>query len=99
MFYIYILYSIRLDVFYKGHCENIENRFQRHNTGLEIYTRKGMPWTLLWCIAKESKSEAYRLELKLKNLSRKRLVAFMLKYREGISSSDALFFIKQWSEC
>ncbi len=99
MYFTYILYSNKLDLFYRGHASNVFERFKRHNNGMELFTRKGVPWNLLWYTAKDNKSEAFRLELKLKNLSQKRLIAFMLKHESDISSPDALLFLKQWSGC
>ncbi|NPD44515.1 GIY-YIG nuclease family protein [Lentimicrobium sp. L6] len=84
LFYTYILYSQSLDLFYKGSTNNIEDRVLRHNKGLESFTSKGIPWNLLWYTKKSSKSEAYRLEMKLKNLSRERLIRFIIKYKDDI---------------
>ena len=39
------------------------------------------------------------LERKLKNLSVKRTLEFILKYKEGIQSSDELDLIIKLSEC
>ena len=71
----------------------------RHNAGYEKFTSTGMPWSLIWHISKPNKGEAYQLELKLKNLTSKRLIEFMLKYKEGIESADELDFIIKLSAC
>ena len=99
MFYCYILYSEKLDRFYKGHTNNLEDRLHRHNAASEKATQDGVPWRLCWATAKDSRSEAFILEQKLKNLSRDRLLRFMLKYAEGIGSPDELLFLKQLSGC
>jgi len=62
-FHVYVLYSVKLDTFYKGHSNNVYERVERHNSGQENYTRKGIPWRLVWFTEKKTKSEAYRLEL------------------------------------
>ena len=98
-FHVYVLYSVKLDTFYKGHSTNVYKRVERHNSGQENYTRKGIPWQLVWFTEKETKSEAYRLELKLKNLSRERTIALMQKYNEGVPGSDELLLLEQLSEC
>jgi len=77
---VYILYSESLDIYYKGHTNNLEERLKRHNGGKEKYTSKGIPWRLIWSTEKPSKSEAYQLEMKLKNLNRSRLKTFIEKY-------------------
>ena len=68
MFYTYILYSNSLETFYKESTSDIFDRMNRHNSGQERYTKKGAPWILLWFTEKPDRSEAYRLEMKLKNL-------------------------------
>ncbi|MEP2772139.1 MAG: GIY-YIG nuclease family protein [Fulvivirga sp.] len=95
MYWVYILYSESSDMFYKGQTSDLDSRLIRHNQGLEKYTKTGVPWELLWAANKASRSEAIKLESKLKNLSRIRLIKFMLKYKENVSSPDALLLIKQ----
>ncbi|MEP2772140.1 MAG: GIY-YIG nuclease family protein [Fulvivirga sp.] len=99
MYWVCILYSESSDMFYKGQTSDLDNRLHRHNQGLEKYTKAGAPWKLLWAANKASRSETIKLESKLKNLSRIRLIKFMLKYKENVSSPDALLLIKQWSGC
>jgi putative endonuclease len=48
---------------------------------MEEYTRKYIPWKEVMRLKKETRSEAYQLELKLKNMNREKLVAFIEKYR------------------
>lgn len=81
-YYVYILYSEKLNKFYKGQTSNIEDRLKRHNAGYEISTKNGAPWKLVWCTQKPTKTDAVKLESKLKNLSRMRLIEFMKKYIE-----------------
>lgn len=83
MYFTYILYSRSTDTYYKGHTNNIENRLKRHNAGSVTYTSKRMPWELILAIPKETKSNAMELERKLKNLNRKRLEEFILKYKSS----------------
>jgi len=79
MFYTYILYSKKLNSFYKGETKNISDRLHRHNCGFEKATQSGVPWILVWKGEKATKSEAKSLERKLKNLSVKRTVEFIMK--------------------
>jgi putative endonuclease len=80
MFYVYILQSQIDQSYYKGHTNDLADRLKRHNGLEEKYTLKLAPWILIWCCEKETKSMAYQLEKKLKNLSRERLQTFMKKY-------------------
>ena len=81
MFFVYILYSERFDKYYIGQTDKLDGRIIRHNKGLEKYTKKYLPWIVILVIEKDTRSEAVRLERKLKNLSRERLISFIHKHR------------------
>ena len=87
-FWVYIIYSESTDSYYKGQTDNLNERIVRHNNGWEKATKSGVPWKLVWKAEKQDRSEAIILEKKLKNLSRKRLNAFMLKYVIQVASPD-----------
>ena len=74
------------------------DRLNRHNSGYENATQSGVPWKLVWKVEKVTKSEAKSLERKLKNLSVKRTIEFILKYDEGVPSSDELLLLQKLSE-
>jgi putative endonuclease len=79
-YYVYILQSRVNDSFYKGITNDLSRRLAEHNNREEKSTCSYVPWDLVWKIFVPSKSEAYRLEKKLKNLTRSRLITFMKKY-------------------
>ena len=87
-YYVYILYSETLNVYYHGQTEDLEDRLLRHNHGYEKSTCRGIPWKLVWSLRKNSRSEAVKLEIKIKNLSRERLTKFIEKYSEGVAGPD-----------
>ncbi len=99
MHFTYVLYSHTKEQFYKGSTQDIEDRLRRHQAGYEKATKSGIPWILLWTDEKPSKSEAQKLEYKLKNLSRKRLIDFMMKYKQGVAGPDELQLLLQLSGC
>ena len=74
------------------------DRLNRHNNGYEKSTQSGVPWILVWKGEKATKSGAKSLERKLKNLSIKRTIEFILKYDEGVPSSDELLLLQKLSE-
>ena len=84
---VYILYSESLDRYYKGQTKDLYDRLHRHNHKYEKATQDGVPWILVWCTKKKSRSEAVLLESKLKNLTKVRLRKFIAKYKDGISDS------------
>jgi putative endonuclease len=87
-YFVYIIYSCSLDIYYKGQTANLADRIKRHNSKQEKATLGGVPWVLVWSTCKQSRAEAVILEQKLKNLSRKRLLDFMWKYPEGFAGPD-----------
>ena len=53
-------------------------RISEHNNQQSKYTSKDAPWIIVWYTTKESRSEAFRLERKLKNItSTKRVLQFI----------------------
>jgi putative endonuclease len=80
MFYVYVLYSELFDKYYIGQTKDVNARIVRHNSALENYTSKYVPWVLVGFVSKSTRSEAVVLEKKLKNLSRARLLVFIEKY-------------------
>ena len=97
-FQVYILYSEKMKSFYKGQTAQLNERLHRHNSGYEFATKRGVPWKVIWTTEKDSRSEAIVLERKLKNLSVKRTLEFILKYKQGVPSSDELLFLQKLSE-
>ena len=98
MYQVYILYSESGQQFYKGSTRNISERLKRHNDGHEKYTSKYLPWILVWFTQKDTRSEAMKLERKLKNLSYSRTIDLILKYSHEVPGSDELLLIQKLSE-
>ena len=78
-FFTYILQSRANDSFYKGSTNDLVRRFSEHNAGQVDATRPFLPWNLVWFTEKKSRAEAFRLEMKLKNLSVARTLSFIKK--------------------
>ncbi len=71
-YHVYILYSEKLQQYYVGQTEDIEQRLIRHNSGHGKHTKKGVPWILVWSKEVESRSLAMRLERSIKKLGAQR---------------------------
>jgi putative endonuclease len=84
-FYLYILFSTKLNKYYIGQTNDIKDRLRRHNAGLETYTSKGIPWEVKYYQKVDTRSESMRLEKKVKNLkSKSRIEEFIEKgIKEG----------------
>jgi putative endonuclease len=69
MFYVYILKSQSLGVFYKGITEDPEKRLWEHNNELSRYTKDKGPWEMLYLVMYESKKQALIEEKRIKKLN------------------------------
>ena len=74
MYFVYILHSEKLKSYYVGSTNNIVDRLRRHNAGEGKYTRKGIPWILVIKFECASRSEAVKLEYKIKKRGIKRFL-------------------------
>ena len=70
-YFVYILKSDKDGIYYKGQTNNISKRFENHNRGYVKSTKSHRPWTLVFYTKVETRSEAMKLERKLKNLKSK----------------------------
>ncbi|CAH0336950.1 hypothetical protein FVB9288_02681 [Flavobacterium sp. CECT 9288] len=70
MYFIYILYSQKLDRYYVGTTDDVDKRLVEHNSGLysNSFTSKGIPWDLRLCFECDSSTTAYDLERFLKRM-------------------------------
>ncbi len=74
MFYTYILFSEKLNIYYVGSTGNLEDRLKRHNTGRSKFTKRGIPWKLVYQKQYLTKSEAYQAELYIKAQKSKKYI-------------------------
>ena len=79
MFYVYILYSESLDVFYKGFTSNVAGRLESHLLGKSEYTSKASDWKLVYTMTFETKRLALIEEKRLKKLNRASLERLLKK--------------------
>lgn len=67
MHYVYVLRSTVNEKFYVGCTSDLRTRLPRHNQGDSEYTRKYMPWKLVYYEAYLSEKLARARERKLKH--------------------------------
>ena len=71
---VYILKSGSDKRLYIGQTQDLESRLVFHNTGRSIYTKGRGPWKLFSSKEFPSRSEAIKVERKLKNLKSKEVL-------------------------
>lgn len=73
MFYVYILFSDKLNRYYIGTTDNVGKRLEEHNSNAyqDSYTSKGIPWVLKVHFLLDSSKQAYDLEKFIKRMKSK----------------------------
>jgi len=70
-FFVYILEAIESKKYYIGQTCNLEQRVRTHNSGRVKSSRPDAPWKLKWWKEYPSRSEAVKMEMKLKKLKKR----------------------------
>ena len=66
VYYVYVLWSEKLKKRYIGFSIDIKNRLEQHNTGINKFTSRGIPWKIIHTETYPTKKEAMRREKDLK---------------------------------
>ena len=73
IYFIYILYSEKLNRFYVGTTDNVARRVEEHNNALYsgAFTVNGIPWILKLSFECQSSEKAYKIERFIKKMKSK----------------------------
>lgn len=74
MFTVYVLKSLIAEKSYVGFTNNIKERLRQHNSGQNYFTKRYMPWRLIYKEEFEKREEAIKREKYLKSASGRRIV-------------------------
>jgi putative endonuclease len=74
MFYAYVLKSINHDYYYKGHCENLENRLSQHNSGMTASIKPFLPFKVVYFEQFQTREEALQREKYFKSSAGRRFL-------------------------
>jgi putative endonuclease len=79
MFFVYILYSDKIDKFYIGFSKDPNKRLlEKHNKGLVKATKNGAPYKLLKTKSFDSSIEARKEERRLKKMKNRKYIIFLI---------------------
>ncbi len=67
MYYVYVLYSEKMNKRYIGSTQDIGRRLRDYNFGKSKFTKVGIPWKLIYQESYQTNQEARRRELFLKS--------------------------------
>ena len=95
-YFVYILYSHRLDRFYVGMTGDIQTRLLQHNHPIDPvkFTSRGVPWILFLSIQCESNCQARKMERIIKDKKSRVFIQNLKRYPELIENT-----LKQASDC
>jgi putative endonuclease len=78
MFYLYIIYSAKLDRYYVGYTADIEVRIVQHNNGLSSFTSKANDWKLVYKEQYPNREEAHKRELEIKSKKSRKYIEWLI---------------------
>ena len=77
-FYVYIIYSKRLDKYYVGYTEDILVRLTQHNTGISTFTSKATDWELKYKEEFIDRNNAYKRESEIKRKKSRKYIEWLI---------------------
>ena len=80
MFYFYILYSKILDRFYIGHCQDLQQRLERHLSNHKGFTGKVDDWKIVYFEEFNLKTDAYARERQVKKWKSKKAIIELIAF-------------------
>ena len=85
MFSVYILYSEKLSKFYIGYSSDVASRLSYHNSeGNTIWTKRGIPWELIFEINVLSEAQAIGIEKHIKKMKSRKYIENLRRYPEMV---------------
>ena len=80
-YFVYILYSAKLDRYYIGRSTDPEKRLEFHNNPIEArkFTARGIPWKMMFSYQCESFEESVKLERYLKKLKSRQALQMLIE--------------------
>ena len=78
MFYIYILYSKKVDKYYVGQTESVEGRLISHFLGISKYTSISDDWKLMYTESFQTRNEAICRENEIKKKKSRKYIEWLI---------------------
>ncbi len=81
--FVYIIYSQSIDKFYVDYTNDLPWRIERLNAGWGKFTKKGIPWKLVYFEEFSSKSDAIRRERDIKRRKSRKYIEKLIANAGG----------------
>ncbi|MNG24057.1 GIY-YIG nuclease superfamily protein [compost metagenome] len=79
MYFTYIIYSVTLNKYYVGSCQNVEERLKDHLNSRSKYTKVAKDWELKYFETFQTRSEAYQRELQIKKMKSRKYIENLIE--------------------
>ena len=74
MYFTYVIKSTQHDYYYKGHCQDVENRLAQHNSGMTLSIKPYIPFHLVYIEEFATKQESISREKYFKTAAGRRFL-------------------------
>ena len=78
MFYVYIIYSKKIDKFYIGYTGHLADRLAEHLSGLSLFTAKADDWKLQYSETFPDRQTAMKREREIKKKKSRKYIEWLV---------------------
>jgi len=78
MYWVYIIYSEKLDRYYVGHSSDLEKRLKEHNSGISVYTARASDWSFFYTKPFSTREEAHKEEMRIKKKKSRKYIEWII---------------------
>jgi putative endonuclease len=78
-FFVYILFSQKINRYYVGYTSDLDKRLQEHNSGISTFTAKASDWKIMFTQQFNSREEAHKRELEIKNKKSRKYIEWLIE--------------------
>jgi len=79
MFYLYIIYSEKLDKFYVGYSSDLKERLRKHNSSNKSFTGNSNDWKIVYTEEYKSKNDVMFREKQIKKWKSRKLIMKLIR--------------------
>ena len=78
IFFVYIIYSEKIDQYYIGHSADLDDRFSRHLNSGSKATKKANDWKIAYKEKFDTKSLACKREMEIKRKKSRKYIEWLV---------------------
>ena len=81
-YFVYILYSKKIDKYYVGETDKVESRLNSHRKGISRYTSIADDWVLVYLEYYNSRTEAIQRERAIKRMKSRKYIEDLIRCQD-----------------